>query len=100
MFDADYLIKREQQELAAALRAADRRVRQVHLEMADAYTFRISEMKRQERLTTAPVVADRSAHPVSPKRDQRSEPLLLATAYQSTPIVYDADVGSELEASS
>jgi hypothetical protein len=50
MFDADYLIKREQQELEAARRASDVRARRLHLEMADAYTFRVSELKRQERL--------------------------------------------------
>ena len=49
MFDAKYLIQREQEELEAAMRASDPRVRQAHLELADAYTFRLSEMDRQER---------------------------------------------------
>jgi predicted nucleic acid-binding protein len=49
MGDAEYLIKREQQELEAALRASDARVRQVHLELADAYTFRVNQTKRLER---------------------------------------------------
>ena len=45
--NADYLIKREQQELEAALRASDARVRRPHLDMANAYTSRIDEIKRQ-----------------------------------------------------
>jgi hypothetical protein len=43
MSDAQYLIKREQQELEAALRSTDERVRQVHLELADCYTRRVSK---------------------------------------------------------
>ena len=49
MSNAEYLIKREQEELEAALRSTDRRVRDRHLELADAYTFLLSEMKRQEQ---------------------------------------------------
>ena len=49
MFDADYLIERAQQELQAAITASDRRVREVHLELADAYSFRVRELRRQER---------------------------------------------------
>jgi hypothetical protein len=49
MGDAEYLIKREQQELEAALRASDARVRQVHLELANAYTFRLNQTKRLEQ---------------------------------------------------
>jgi hypothetical protein len=49
MSDAEYLIKREQQELDAALRTADARVRRIHLELASAYTFRLNETKRLER---------------------------------------------------
>jgi len=49
MSDAEYLIKREQQELEAALRASDARARQVHLELANAYTFRLNETKRIQR---------------------------------------------------
>jgi hypothetical protein len=41
--DAEYLIKREQQELEAALQSYDKRVRQVHLDLADAYTRRVNE---------------------------------------------------------
>lgn len=48
MSDAEYLIKREQQELAAALKARDPRVRRVHLELANAYTIRVSEVQRQD----------------------------------------------------
>lgn len=49
MSDAEYLIRREQQELEAAIRSSDHRVRKLHIELANAYTFRLSEMKRQER---------------------------------------------------
>ena len=49
MSDAEFLIKREQQELEAALQASDKRVRQVHLDLADAYTRRADEAKRLER---------------------------------------------------
>lgn len=52
MFEAQYLIKREQQELEAALRASDARVRQVHLELADAYTFQLKEAKRLDGQST------------------------------------------------
>jgi hypothetical protein len=51
MGDAEYLIKREQQELEAALRARDVRVRQIHLELADAYTFRLNQTRRLQRRT-------------------------------------------------
>ena len=46
MRDAEYLIRREQQELAAALQAADARVRQIHLDLASAYTSRLSDTER------------------------------------------------------
>ena len=49
MFDAEYLIERAHQELNAAMRSSDVRVRKVHLELADAYAFRLSETKRLER---------------------------------------------------
>jgi hypothetical protein len=61
MFEAEYLIKREQQELDAALRASDLRVRQVHLELADAYTFRLNEAKRLKRLAELKSVAETGA---------------------------------------
>jgi len=51
MLEAEYLIKREQQELEAALQASDKRVRQVHLDLADAYTSRVNEAERLERRT-------------------------------------------------
>jgi len=51
MSEAEYLIKREQQELEAALQASDKRVRQVHLDLADAYTSRVNEAERLERRT-------------------------------------------------
>ena len=45
MSDAEYLTARARQELSAAMRASDPRVRQIHLELADAYAFRLREMK-------------------------------------------------------
>ena len=46
MSDAEYLAARAQQELVAAMLSSDRRVREVHLELADAYAFRLRETKR------------------------------------------------------
>lgn len=48
MSDAEYFTERAHQEINAALHAADRRVRDVHLELADAYAFRLREMARQQ----------------------------------------------------
>ena len=56
MSDADYLIERAQQELNAATRSLDARVRQVHLELADAYAFRLREVRRQEQPSVLHVV--------------------------------------------
>jgi len=50
MTDAEYWFLRAQQEREAALKSSDRRVREIHLELADAYSFRISETKRQTSL--------------------------------------------------
>lgn len=49
MSDADYLVERAHQELNAAMRTSDVRVRNLHLELADAYAFKLREVKRQER---------------------------------------------------
>ena len=49
MFDAVYLIERAHQELNAAMKSTDLRVRNRHLELADAYCFRLREVQRQER---------------------------------------------------
>jgi hypothetical protein len=49
MSDAEYLVQRAHEELIAAMKSSDHRVREVHLELADAYAFRLREMKRQER---------------------------------------------------
>jgi hypothetical protein len=46
MSDAEYFVERAHQELLAAMRAPDRRVRERHLELADAYTFRLWQEKR------------------------------------------------------
>jgi hypothetical protein len=53
MSDADYFILRAQQELSAAMRSSDLRVRQVHLELADAYSFRVRESGRIESRSAA-----------------------------------------------
>jgi hypothetical protein len=47
MVDADYFAERAAQELRAAMRSSDRRVREIHLELADAYAFRLREAQRQ-----------------------------------------------------
>jgi hypothetical protein len=49
MSDAEYFTERAHQELNAAMRSCDRRVRDRHLELADAYAFRLLEVTRQER---------------------------------------------------
>ena len=49
MRDADYFAVRAAQELKAAMRSSDRRVREVHLQLADAYAFRLQEMQREHR---------------------------------------------------
>jgi hypothetical protein len=49
MMDADYLTERAHQELNAAMRSSDLRVRNRHLELADAYAFRLREVRRQEQ---------------------------------------------------
>jgi hypothetical protein len=46
MLDAGYLTRRAREELEAAMRAPDQRVRRIHLELADAYAFRLSEARR------------------------------------------------------
>jgi chemotaxis response regulator CheB len=54
----DYLIKREQQELEAALTATGVEARRRHLEMAAAYTSRIEQTKRQEQIPAVTASAD------------------------------------------
>ena len=49
MLDADYFAARASQELRAASQCSDRRVREVHLELADAYAFRLRETQREIR---------------------------------------------------
>jgi hypothetical protein len=68
MSDAEYLIRRAQEELQAAMGAADERVREVHLELADAYTFRLQETLRLERRAAS----EPSLQPDSAARDSRS----------------------------
>jgi len=49
MSDTDYLSVRAQQELCAAKNSTDRRTREIHLELADAYAFRVREQQAMER---------------------------------------------------
>jgi hypothetical protein len=54
MLEDEYLISRAQQELRAAMGSSDRRVRMVHLELADAYSCKLqkSHEKRSVLLTS------------------------------------------------
>lgn len=58
MAEGDYLAGRAAQELAAAIEASDVRVRDRHLELADAYAFRLREWKAQERRATMHVISE------------------------------------------
>ena len=49
MDDTEYLAARAQQELSAALRSSDRRVRNVHVDFADAYVLRLREAQAKRR---------------------------------------------------
>jgi hypothetical protein len=46
MSNAEYLTERSRQERLAAMHSPDRRVRDIHLELADAYAFRLREEER------------------------------------------------------
>ena len=62
MLDADYLANRAAQELAAAIKASDNRVRERHLELADAYAFRLRECEAIERRSEMRLVAEVAAN--------------------------------------
>ena len=62
MLDADYLANRAAQELAAAIKASDNRLRERHLELADAYAFRLRECKAIERRSEMRLVAEVAAN--------------------------------------
>lgn len=49
MSDTEYLSVRAQEELRAARNSTDRRTREIHLELADAYAFRVREQQAIER---------------------------------------------------
>jgi len=49
MRDMEYLKTRAAEELAAAIATSDNRVRLRHLELADQYSFRLSEAKAAAR---------------------------------------------------
>jgi len=46
MSDTEYLAWRAQQELQAAIAAPDRWVRNVHLQLADAYSLRLNRWRK------------------------------------------------------
>ena len=56
MSDAEYLILRAHQELKTAIEAPDQRARLVHLELADAYSLRLSEARALERRSKMAIV--------------------------------------------
>jgi hypothetical protein len=56
MSDREYLVARAEQELRAAVAASNERVREIHLQLADAYAFRIREMRALERRSEMQVV--------------------------------------------
>ena len=49
MSEDEFLATRAAEELAAAVRTSDQRVRKRHLELADAYSFRLREWKSADR---------------------------------------------------
>jgi hypothetical protein len=49
MGDTEYLSTRAEQELCAAIAASDARVREIHLQLADAYSFRLREVRAMQR---------------------------------------------------
>jgi len=49
MSDTEYLTVRAEQELRAAINSTDHRAREIHLELADAYAFRLREQRAIER---------------------------------------------------
>lgn len=61
MAEGDYLASRAAQELTAAINSPDARVRERHLELADAYSFRLREWKAQERRCEQHVVQKAAA---------------------------------------
>lgn len=61
MSDADYFTLRAQEELKAAMRASDLRVRKVHLQLADAYSLKLYETKGGARPAVGQFVIGASA---------------------------------------
>ena len=49
MSDTEYLVARAEQELHAAVGASAERARAIHLQLADAYSFRVREIRALER---------------------------------------------------
>jgi len=49
MDDTEFLADRAQQEISAALKSSNPRVRDVHLDMADAYLLRLRETQAESR---------------------------------------------------
>lgn len=61
MSDAEYFKQRAFQELQAATTCADARAREIHLELANAYAFKLRETQREERRSQFMLVADSAA---------------------------------------
>jgi hypothetical protein len=58
--DTEYYRARVEQEIAAARQATDKGVRARHLELADAYAFRVREIVAQERRSALGLIGDGS----------------------------------------
>ena len=56
MSDTEYLGLRAEQERSAAVAASDRRVRDIHLELFDAYSFRLRETEAIQRRSATQLV--------------------------------------------
>ena len=57
MIDIEYLTARAHEELKAAIAASDHRVRDVHLEFADAYSYQLREAQAWQRRCEMQLVA-------------------------------------------
>ena len=62
MVEREYLAVRAAQELTAAIKATDKRVRDRHLELADAYTFRLREWNRLEAAVRPALFGAKAPH--------------------------------------
>jgi len=58
VLDAEYFMLRAHQELKAAIDSPDQRVRLIHLELADAYSSRLSETRALERRSKMAILGE------------------------------------------